>query len=58
MILVDNALAERERMGRPIRVGRRTSEQLEVISGLAPGERVITSDYTGFDKVERIIFTN
>lgn len=43
---------------RPITIGRRTSEQLEILGGLAPGERVVTSDYTGFDKVERIIFTN
>jgi HlyD family secretion protein len=40
---------------RRIRVGRRSAEQVEVLAGLKPGERVITSDYTGFDKVDRII---
>ena len=41
----------------PIKLGRRTTEQLEVISGLRPGQQVITSDYTGFDKVDRIVLT-
>jgi len=50
---LDGRSAERQR----IKVGRRTSEQLEVLSGLRAGERVITSDYTGFDKVDRIVFT-
>jgi len=45
--------AERRR----IKVGRRTSEQLEIEGGLAAGERVITSDYTGFDRVDRIVLT-
>ena len=45
--------AERTR----IKVGRRTSEQLEIEGGLAAGERVITSDYTGFDRVDRIVLT-
>jgi HlyD family secretion protein len=39
---------------RPIQVGRRTNEQVEILRGLAVGERVITSDYTGFDRVDRI----
>jgi HlyD family secretion protein len=43
--------AERRR----VRIGRRSAEQVEVLAGLRPGERVITSDYTGFDKVDRII---
>jgi HlyD family secretion protein len=42
---------------RQIRLGRRSIEQLEVLDGLAPGERVITSDYTGFDEVDRIVLT-
>lgn len=40
---------------RQIKVGRRTTEQLEVLNGLAAGERVITSDYTGLDNVDRIL---
>jgi HlyD family secretion protein len=47
-------LADRRR----IKAGRRTSDQLEVLSGLRIGERVITSDYAGFDKVDRIVLTH
>ena len=43
---------------RRIKAGRRTSNQLEVLSGLRIGERVITSDYAGFDKVDRIVLTH
>lgn len=43
---------------RTIRVGRRNAEQIEVLAGLRPGERVITSDYTGFDKVEQVVITH
>lgn len=43
--------AERRR----VRIGRRSAEQVEVLAGLRAGERVITSDYTGFEKVDRII---
>ena len=46
--------AERRR----IKVGRRTSEQVEILAGLQPGERVITSDYTGLEKVERVVLTH
>ena len=42
---------------RRIKAGRRTSDQLEVLSGLQIGERVITSDYTGLEKVDRIVLT-
>jgi HlyD family secretion protein len=43
---------------RRIKIGRRSAEQVEVLSGLRPGERIITSDYTGFDKVEQVVLTN
>ena len=39
---------------RRVRIGRRSGEQVEVLAGLKPGERVITSDYAGFEKVERV----
>ena len=39
---------------RRIKIGRRNAEQVEVLSGLQPGERVITSDYTAFEKVDRV----
>lgn len=50
----DGKSAERRR----IKLGRRTFEQLETVSGLAPGDRVITSDYTGLDRIDRIVLTN
>ena len=46
--------AERRR----IEVGRRTSEQVEILAGLRPGERVITSDYTGLEKADRVVLTH
>ena len=46
----DGRSAER----RKIRVGRRNNSQVEVTSGLAPGERVIVSSYAGFGKAERL----
>jgi len=39
---------------RKIEVGRRSSEQVEVLRGLTPGERVIVSSYRGMDAVERL----
>src|SRR6202044_1928363 len=46
--------AERRR----IQVGRRTREQVEILAGLRPGERVIASDYTGLEKADRVVLTN
>ncbi|EMD83456.1 ABC transporter permease [Pacificimonas flava] len=38
---------------RDVRLGRRNAEVIEVLDGLDPGERVITSPYTGFaDKAQ------
>lgn len=53
VVSADGRSAERRR----IKLGRRTSEQLEIEGGLAAGERVVTSDYTGLDRVDRIILT-
>jgi len=53
VVSADGGHADRRR----IRIGRRNAEQVEVLSGLRPGERVITSDYTGFEKVERVVLT-
>jgi HlyD family secretion protein len=39
---------------RLIKVGRRNAEQVEILGGLAAGERVITSDYTGLERIDRI----
>ena len=35
---------------RQIRIGRRNAEQVEILSGLTPGERIVTSDTSGFNK--------
>lgn len=48
----------RKALKRRIRIGRRNAEQVEVLSGLKPGERVITSDYTGYDKIDQVIITH
>lgn len=45
--------AERRR----ITIGRRNAEQVEVLSGLRPGDRVITSDYAAFEKADRVDLT-
>jgi HlyD family secretion protein len=50
----DGSSAER----RTIRVGRRNNSQVEVASGLVPGERVIVSTYARFGKAERLQFAN
>jgi HlyD family secretion protein len=39
---------------RRIKLGRRNAEQVEVLSGLAAGERVIVSDYSGLERIDRI----
>jgi HlyD family secretion protein len=39
---------------RTIKIGRRNDEQVEVLRGLAAGERAITSDYTGLERIDRI----
>jgi HlyD family secretion protein len=50
----DGKSAQRRR----IKIGRRTAEQLEILGGLEAGERVVTSDYTGLDRADRIVITN
>jgi HlyD family secretion protein len=39
---------------RSVAVGRRNAEQLEILQGLAPGERAIVSDYAGLERIDRI----
>ena len=39
---------------RPVRLGRRNAEYIEVLEGLEPGERVLTSPYTGFAERDRL----
>ncbi|MGC1301589.1 MAG: efflux RND transporter periplasmic adaptor subunit [Caulobacteraceae bacterium] len=40
---------------RAITIGRRNPEQVEITSGLRPGERVTVSSYAGFDKFAHLI---
>jgi HlyD family secretion protein len=42
---------------RPLKLGRRNSTQVEVLSGLTAGERVIVSSYAPFGKAERVELT-
>jgi HlyD family secretion protein len=39
---------------RSVRLGRRNADFIEVLEGLEPGERVITSPYTGFADKDRL----
>lgn len=42
---------------RSVRLGRRSNSQIEILSGLAPGEQVIVSSYAAFGKAERLQLT-
>jgi HlyD family secretion protein len=44
----------RSAVKRPVHLGRRNDEFIEVLEGLEPGERVITSPYTGFAERDRL----
>jgi HlyD family secretion protein len=44
----------RSALRRSIRIGRRNAEQVEVLGGLHAGERAIISDYTGWERIDRI----
>lgn len=39
---------------RRIKIGRRNIEQVEILSGLNASDRVITSDYSTYDKIDRV----
>lgn len=39
---------------RRVKLGRRNSEQVEVTAGLKAGERIITSDYANYERIDRI----
>ncbi|MEM0962553.1 MAG: HlyD family efflux transporter periplasmic adaptor subunit [Bacteroidota bacterium] len=44
-----------EAIRRPVELGRQTPRQIEVLSGLDRGERVVVSAYTAFGDAERLI---
>jgi HlyD family secretion protein len=46
----DGRSAEKRR----IRIGRRSAEQVEVLEDLKPGERIIITDYSPFEDIERV----
>ncbi len=43
-----------EAVKRNIVLGRRNSSYIEVVEGLQPGEKVVTSSYSGFDEIDRL----
>lgn len=44
----------RSAVKRQVRLGRRNADMIEVLDGLEPGEKVITSPYTGFADKDRL----
>jgi HlyD family secretion protein len=44
----------RSAVKRQVRLGRRNADTIEVLDGLEPGEKVITSPYTGFADKDRL----
>ena len=44
-----------EAIRRTVRLGRRNSDYIEVLDGLEPGERVITSPYTSYAGMDRLV---
>jgi HlyD family secretion protein len=43
-----------EAIKRSVRLGRRNTDFIEVLDGLEPGEKVITSPYTGYAGMDRL----
>lgn len=52
VFVVDQSGAQANK--RAIRLGRKNPQSIEVLSGLAPGERVITSSYASFADAEQL----
>ena len=44
-----------EAVKRSVRLGRRNTEFIEVLDGLEPGEKVITSPYTSYTDMDRLV---
>ena len=40
----------------PVRLGRQDGQHYEVLEGLSPGDRVVTSSYDTFGNVDRLIW--
>ncbi len=43
---------------REIRLGRMNPKVYEVLDGLEPGEKVVTSSYSNFKDFDRLVFKN
>jgi HlyD family secretion protein len=48
----------RHAIKRQVRLGRRNEDFIEILDGLDPGEKVVTSPYTGFADKDRLDITN
>jgi HlyD family secretion protein len=46
---------ETEAVRRSVRLGRRNTDFIEVLDGLEPGEKVITSPYTSYTDMDRLV---
>jgi len=46
----DGSVAHRRR----IKLGRRNADQVEILGGLSAGEKVLTSDYSGLERIDRV----
>jgi HlyD family secretion protein len=44
-----------EAVKRTVSLGRRNTDYIEVLDGLEPGERVITSPYTSYSGMDRLM---
>ena len=42
---------------RPVRIGRQNPEFFEVLDGLNPGERVVTSSYESYEEIEKLVLS-
>jgi len=50
-LLENGAIAVKQ----PIRLGRQNADVFEVLSGLKPGDKVITSNYDNFEKMDKLV---
>jgi HlyD family secretion protein len=50
VVAADGSHADRRR----IQIGRRNADQVEILAGLTPGERMISSSYDGWQRYQRI----
>jgi HlyD family secretion protein len=46
--------AQNQAIRRPVTLGRRTSDAVEILSGLTDGDRIVTSSYADFQKIDTI----